>query len=478
MDMKTSNDSGCLREALKSVFPSFVLLSLFANMPMLGHYQPIDYDIAMLAFPTTSPEHLGAWRVLGIAFSKAILHLPLPLIGAAIAIVHACSASALFAVIARVWGKCQVAYLLALLFCVYPWGYGLMTLAAQSQVLIDVFVFMVFMLCYVSIWSERKVLTIRLLCVVFGAALFALLVQDRLAFCYAALGGWALFDIGLNYYKERSKPTLRQLVFCGMPVLALLVYVVLYKLTPSVHLVSPEFRLQAVVSSFVYQYSHYHSFVPWLRPEALAFGFRDWTMQDTVFAVLLGVPAGILAYRVMARLGAQSSSKVKYPWVLCMLLLGGCAFVYAVGGGYSLEIYKKYAFASLIVILVAAFIPGSVLCKRMVRIAVLLIALFFAATAWLHVKYWDKDVSRLYALADKVAENNYEVDQISVSYDIDTRALWGELSILSESMRPGYKFKENLAGLLEYYHPDYSPVSQNEVMLHYTRGGEWVELEQ
>lgn len=455
------------------VFLSYSLVSLLSCIPMLGSYLPIDYDISMMTSYLATPQHLGAWRILGIAFSKCVLMLPTVLISLAIVVIHGLASVVLFVGISRIWGKPVVAYVLGLLFVAYPWGYGLMTLAAQTQVFADLIVFMTYMTIYVTIRQNEKPLTYLLLVALFFGSLCAILVQDRLAFCHLALGAWAFFDICIRYRIKQQNPTFKELIFCGLPAFSLFVYILLYKLIPAAHLVSPSFRPQALLSSFFYQYSHYHSFVPWINTDALQFAFSHWTLLYTWIAIILAVPTVLLAYRNIVYLQDQESEPLRYPWLLCLFLLGGCVFVYAVGGGYSLEIYKKYSFVALILAFLAGFVSTNIFRLKFMNVIVLFIMMFFVATAWIHVIYWKVDVERLYALADVVSENGYDKNKLIVSYNTDTRNLWGELSILSESMRPGHKYFENLDGLLTYYHPNYKVTVTEPVSLHYSDDGQW-----
>ena len=461
-------------------------LSLAAWGPLLCDYLLIDNDLgAFYRFKASVYSgNLGIWRLLGGLFVAWSLSLPGALPSIVILLNHFVSCVLLYLACALVWGNRRNALVVASLYCIYPWGYGLLTAGAMAALPAEVallwiaVLWLFYRVCHPESarWFELPLVA--------GFVVAAITVQDRLSFCYPALSAWALWALLLRC--RRGSPwELKQFAVVSAPLVGFLIYTALYLATKQSDLNPLALHLPAFLSTFVKQFRHFHHFVPLMSPGVWpTFVFYGWSAVQWIF-VVLGGAVGIVALVAALRRADSDSGEMAglklgklQTLGLAAALLAGAATVFVFAGGYSDEIYKRYAIGSILAFALCgllSFVPAAARASFSApgKVALAFLAAVFFLTDWLHVGVWRYEVRSLHKLVDLIHRESLPIPA-TMTWAHEPRAFWPQLNTMTEAMRTGECLTGDVKDLYTHkYRPEQRPAIDPDFVATYTAGEEW-----
>ena len=455
--------------------------TLAAWGPLLRHYLPVDNDFVcteMLA------QH-GVWRVLGRHAVIWTVSLPGVWPGATTVLVHFAACVALFIACLSVWGNRPVALVVAIAYCIYPWGYGLLTtgwawlLAAEACFLWLVVAWTVSKCRHPQScrWFELPLLSLSVVA--------AIATQERLSICYPLLTAWALWVLWSQGRHGNNKVQLKAFAVVMAPLIGFALYTALYFATKQSDLNAPGFHLPAVLSAFVKQLRHYHHFVPLMSPGTWPiFVFYEWSAKQSLIilaAGFCGLTALAFALRAAVRDGCETQTDglgVPHKIGLAAALLMGAATIFVMAGGYSDEIYKRYPLGSVLAFAICGFlsiIPAATRTLFSVpgKVALACLGVVFVFTDWLHAGIWRYEVRSLYSLVDLIQRDSLPIPA-KIKWASEPRAFWPQLNTMTEAMRTGECLSADVREIyvtrFRLTPPDVSP----ENSAFYTAEAEWI----
>jgi hypothetical protein len=458
-------------------------LSLAAWAPLIRDYLLIDNDISAF-YRFSHGANWGIWRLSGDLFRTWCLSLPGAFPTIVIILAHFVSCVLLFLACAQIWGNRRNALVVASLYCIYPWGYGLLTagamlvLPAEVALLWLAVLWLFYKVCHPESarWFELPLVA--------GFVIVAITVQDRLSFCYPALSAWAVWAL-LWQRRRGSAYGLKQFAVVLAPLVGFLIYTGLYLATKQEGPNPLAFHLPAFLSTFARQFRHFHHFVPLMSPGVWpTFVFYDWSATQGILVVLGGV-VGVSALVAALRRADRDSREMPGLRLgtletigLAVALLAGAATVFVFAGGYSDEIYKRYAIGSILAFALCGFLSLVPAAARAVfsapgKAVLAFLAAVFFLTDWLHVGVWRYEVRSLYKLADLIHRESLPVPA-KIKWAHEPRAFWPQLNTMTEALRTG----EPLTGdVQELYMEKFQlrpPEVSSAIRVRYTEKEEWV----
>ena len=467
-------------------------LSLAAWGPLVRDYLRIDndfsafYRFALPVYGDYEEYHAnkGIWRLLGGYFNTWSLTLPGALPGLVIVLAHFISCALLFLACARIWANQRAALIAASLYCIYPWGYGLLPAGAMTAMPAGPA-----LLWIVVLWLHHKVCRPESarwfeLPLAAGYVVAAISTSDRLSFCYPMLSAWAVWVV---WSRRPTSPAiqLRASAVVMAPVIGFAIFTVLYLVTKQSDLNPPGLHLPALVSTFVKQFRHYHHFVPLLSPGVWpTFVFYEWSAKQLVIVALGGIMAllGLFAALRRAGVGSGEAGANKLDNLqklgLTAALLVGAAAVFVAAGGYSDEIYKRYPIGSVLAFAFCGFLSLVPAASRALfsapgKVALVCLAAVFIFTDWLHAGIWRYEVRSLHKLVDLIHRESLPIPA-TIQWAHEPRAFWPQLNTITEAMRTG----ENLTGdVWELYMEKFQlrpPEVSPAIRAFYSEKEEWV----
>lgn len=453
--------------------------SLAAWGPLFRDYLLVDNDIWSIEMLPRD----GIWRVLGRLGFIWSVSLPGFWPGAISVAAHFLASFLLFAACHSVWGNFRISLLTGLLYCIYPWGYGLMTagwawpLSVEVCFLLAVVIWAISRCRHPSAGGWLELPVVSLLVVV------AIATQERLSFCYPMLSAWALWVLWSKRH-EGSGMWLKASALAMAPVAGFAIYTVLYLLTKESDVNTPGFHLPALLSTFVKQFRHYHHFVPLASPSVWSsFVFYEWS-EKQVAVVLLGGLAGVgalfLAMRgspsIAVKRDRSDLSNFQKIGLSGALLLGAAA-IFVVAGGYSDEIYKRYPIGSLLAFSlcgVLTYLPGfpRLFASLPAKLTLAGLIAVFIFTDWLHAGIWRYEVRSIHRLVDLLHEESLPIPA-DLKWAKEPRAFWPQLDTMTEAMRRGQGAIEDVKFLYAHKFSPERPTMSPDTVAIYSAEEEW-----
>ena len=412
---------------------AIVLACLAAWVVQLRDYLPIADD-----FPNATAFGGGMWDTIwslyaatGIRRSFALLS-NMPICAAPVEITNALCLTLHFAATALLFGVANVlsrmprlAFAVAVLFGVFPFGYGAVTWASGSYI-IPCLIFFLAALAILLRHAGRPLGPDWVMAVVSGHLVFiGCIVGEHLVFASALVGALALASTGKALcFQDLKKP------WVVAPALAVGLYLVLVLATQSGATLT-DIRGEArslstinpptVLSVWFYQVRNFDYFQPWLQSDAVRLALLDigWLRVLGGSILLMGVWAcflrahsrNLLPARDIEQTGEPSHLNMGHvPLVLVLAMMIGLSAVHALAGGYSASSRHQYAPLALLALLAAVVGTRYPLFDRLLAwrssLPLVLLVLLGAATTWLVTGLNHFELRRHHALIDFLAKEN------------------------------------------------------------------------
>ncbi len=398
------NDFGNVTEAraanvcLKSwmVYAILFCFAMAAYLPTAWHYRLFADDLVLFKFVHGNYMGFfhaqGVWRILGLQVSAILKHLS-PTFDTVITIfVHALNCLMLYRTLRLLQVSGKTALALALVCASFP-GYH------EAIAWSDIYV-----------WSTccfMLLLSLLLKCNAAGAlaggvffvcvlvSLIGNIICEQLAFAYAAL---PILLLGFNWDGSRAAffNAIRRIAPSFGAVLGAIIYVLLFQLTStSDSIKKPHFNFGSVLSTYYYQHVNIYAYEVWLYGPLRKLLYPQLgaaiLLVSASFAVAGLAAAGCLFLWGTPPAPAKQMSPTPNKWICStglLALLSGVSFVYAVGGGYSLDSRKRYSVVIMLVFCFGSMLPlFRTLQRGWIQACLigglLLLAVFDVPTTWL-----------------------------------------------------------------------------------------------
>ena len=413
-----------------------ITISVFlAWLPLLGCYIPVmdDYNTSSILLPGGLGDYFhihGMWRIIGhtIAASAIQVH---PLFYNTLAVfTHLIVICLFFAVCKRLIGNITTATILSLLMASFPWGYQAIVWASAYPYVLATGIFLANVLVLTRVSGKRSDQAVAFIAS-YLLTVLALLIQESLTFAFMVSG--------LIVWLTNDRRNLTRLIrgvadrFSGWgPALGVLSYIGLYEMFKTAQMTKPlpDFNAISILSTYYFQWSNIYVFQPLFEPATRQLTFDSWTWIRILAGILL---SGLLIVTIFMMLvnkeveETETNRFLKHRQVLgyIVLLLLGASFVYAVGGGYSLDSRKKYQLVPLMLLLMgwcwSRFGPVRI-GRKGVGVLTGVMA-FGIITTWLMVGIWKYEVARTDALAEFLSDMGIS-GKIHVMWNPDLYRLW------------------------------------------------------
>ena len=466
---------------------SLFFLSLLTWSGVIHNYLLIDHDVSVY-FYSGYNSGFGIWRLIGHNLAVLILSFKLFPVGLILILTHFISSSLLFIACLIVWREFKLAALLSLFYCIYPWGYGLMTAGVMIQVIVEPIFLWIFVIWIVQRFRFPEKIVVYEFPVMILFVLISLSVQERLSFCYPCISAWGFFIILSDNISSKKQINSRHLLLFTAPAIGFLIYSFLYFFTKDNSNVNPlAFHLPALLSTFYHQYNHYQHFVPLFCLDGWSYMFYDWNAINFTVAFLsfvLGLYFQIKSIKENKYYdfchSENNLSNLQSSALIIALVLGS-AMVFVFSGGYSNEIYKRYSIATVLIFSFCgtlSLLPNikSIFSIILSPVCLSIIALFFVMASWIHAGVWRYDVKSIHALVNDIHLNKKPFPT-ELIWEKDTRKFWPHLNTMTEAMRRNknvlddsidlYKFKFKINPITE------SDLSKTNILGVYKSDEKW-----
>lgn len=415
------------------------LAGSLAWFPLLGPYIPVADDIYHSAFWGSHAalahwfQTQGVWRIVGTPITVAAITYHSLLYHALAVCTHLLAACFFFRVCWLLLGSVTVSLVLALIVVAFPWGYGAVVLAGAYP----------FVLATAMFWANLLILFRYSNCVgqqmtafliSYGLTVSALLIQESLTFSFMASGAILWVTSG-EFSLSRLKKQMASRFAGWGPMLAGLTYIGLYQLfrTSVMTKKIPPFNARSILSTYYYQWSNIDVFQPWLSQICRKLIVLSWDWKMIVAAAFL-CAALIIALLVFFQMSndcreRETPQRNKQLLLYIVLLLLGASFVYAVGGGFSLDSRKKYPLIPLGLLLIGWFWCNWPALRISIKSLPVLLALLGIgiSTTWLVVAIWRYELGREKQLVEFLVANNI-AGAIRVKWNPDIYTAWPSMS--------------------------------------------------
>ncbi|MDD5261011.1 MAG: hypothetical protein PHD76_04100 [Methylacidiphilales bacterium] len=373
--------------------------ALAAYLPTAWHYRLFADDLVLFKFVHGNYMGFfhaqGIWRILGLQVSAILKHLS-PTLDTVITIfVHALNCLMLYRALCLLQVSGKTALALALVCASFP---GYHEAIAWSDIYVWSTCCFMLLLSVLLKCNAAGALPGRVFLISVFISFIGNIICEQLAFAYAAL---PILLLGFNWDGSRAafSSAVRRIAPSFGAVLGAIIYVALFQLTSTPDSIKkPHFNFGSILSTYYYQHANIYAYEVWrygplrkllctqLSPAILlvSFCFGALGLAAAAYFILQhndGAPT--------ARLKQKTFAPDKWIWSAALLaLLSGVSFVYAVGGGYSLDSRKRYSVIILLVFCFGSLLPLFRTFQRKWMQAwliggLLLLAVFDVPTAWL-----------------------------------------------------------------------------------------------
>ena len=420
-------------------------------------------------------RNLGVHRIVGHAIPFFLYRFAPYLQGMPVIFAHIVTVSLFFRLCQLLLESSAIAFLLSLVMAVFPWGHQALVWLVENTFVLATAFFFGNLLVLISFSSAHQKQGFAF-CASYLLSLLSLLSNECLLFSLVVSGSIAWFPKG-KFSVEEFKRRAKERYSGWAPLLGVFSYLVCYDLAFRFLTVRPPTKIphwnpESILSVPFYQYSHIYVFQGWLSPIARRFIFFEWNglmflvsvCLAALFIVCLHQFAAMASYREVP--SAKPNKTLLF--YLIALIVGAC-FIYAVGGGYSLDTRKKYSLIPLLLLLIG-YILRTFLSLR-ISISTKTVPILFVlsmvgvGTTWLNTGVWRYEVMRYDSLVEFLVGNHIAGD-IRVERHPDLYEEWPTLTKMWGIRMVDDNFVLNEAILGKGGRP-----------VHVTRGGRGVTVE-
>ncbi len=434
--------SGLLQDRNYGAAALMILLSAAADLPLLADYHRFGDDYPISAGSIAEFFHgAGIWRIVSLEICAWLAGSHV--YGIAAIFVHA-AVGYIFYQVARVaFESASYAVFLAILVVAFPWGYqALVWDAAFSFAMTTAFFWL---MCLILLTCRPRgpcfrastligILTLALLCLLCNEVMFGpVCVAGLLVFCR----------------RDGAVAPRRWTVPLALaPLAAAASWAAAYELTKTSsapkQISALDFR--ALLSVLYYQYSNLEVFDLWLLPALRRYVLSLLNpLYASVAAILLLGVIALLIYAYFTKLECAGNSR-RSPAALegvlpgrflavSVILLFASTSIYVLGGGYSLDLHKRYVIVPFVIMVVGAMVRPLVLhwsrSRSAARLAVVMVCVVGTGTSFMMMTLWHHEMAKMSALLDLVAASGSRPAAIEWNpyiHDIWPRSQhsWGE----------------------------------------------------
>jgi hypothetical protein len=337
------------------IFFAIFIIALAGNLPLLSPYHLYADDYPYYAKGIAVWLHdAGIWRIAGIMLIKWLVQHHV--YGIAAIILHALTGYLLYLIMVRAFANVFYAFLLAVLFVAFPWGYQSLVWSGCACFAFGTLFSLIVLYGLMSIDLERRhplPVAIALAVLSFIGLLF-----NEAAFFIMCIAGGTIAT-------RREPLRFRRDVLLGLaPFAGAVVWASLYKLLEpeSPYKQVSKVNWRSVLSPIFYQYSNLEVFDVWLISPLRQYAFSVIPTYAPIVTALLVLAVIPLIWAILPRIAALQATRTaasrgvvsgRFALYSLVLLLSAAA-VYALGGGYSLEARKRYLIVVNVILMIGA----------------------------------------------------------------------------------------------------------------------------
>jgi hypothetical protein len=379
----------------------------------------------------------GIWRIVGIPLPGWLVSRDV--YAFALIAAHAIGGYFFFLVSRRVFGSVAYALFLTIIVMAFPWGYEALAWASAAAYVFANCLLWVILWALLSLRADQRHIYLRAAGLLFASVL-CLLIHEAVFFslCVAGFVVWMRPDFRRDW-KSAAAVSLA-------PLVGALLWGVIYELTkPAVPVYSViGLRPRSAIGALFYQYRSLDVFDVWTNDLLRNYAISTIQSPNLILALLAlcAVPFLIGAIKRAARVESvdtlrQQKTQIKpIAFLIWMLLvLEGAALIYALAGGYSPDVRKRYIIMPMVIMSAGAAIwliwgpqRTRAFWPRGSSVALSAICIFGCLTSLLVISIFQTEQKRLYLLADLIVQNAIS-DSFQPDWKPDLKAIWPSSSI-------------------------------------------------